>query len=776
MLTWAMPRSRSRASLSMGSDHSPRSGAPLAACAAILVALLPPGPALAWLLCVAPDGETSGDCSDGYYPDFASALSAAYLLPLAGPGEDVEIRLLGDPDGPPHYESISADTRGSVLDEVLPEVHLNFRDRLLCPGPGSPQGEPVFSLSTGAWVIVESLAIDLGPDGPCPSERPGAQFQGGGWIHFSSADLAGWTGWGVSAAITGDTTALWFENSSIRNGLGPALRSSHTLGLVLSEIVGNRLPPDSGTPAIVHLAPLVGTLDLRDTVLFGNLVEDGPGERALVAGEVTRLRNTAVIANGLAGDDVAAFRLGFLGWAHEPGEDISIDEFRALLDSVIARNRHIVLPDDFELPTWPMSEFVQTPWSDDVPRCLGEPDTSPFHLRPSPFADLPLGSGPLIVVDPEGGYPPAGGLVMARNFIVENESSGSALIDARLAPGLSLQLMHDTLAGNRAGSLVRVAGGGPGSELVAVRNLLVDGEDGPRPIEIDAGVERVFVSMNASAGRPWSEGVAATGHSIVGPDILVGDLAFADTDAFRALSACERHALLCPGTGAGDCDAWAGEAGALQCAPDAAAEWLPDPATAQQIEWEWPWDTGFLPRGIPAADVAGATGWLCATARGTLDKPSSATEWGDADGYPDAFDCDNEDPSVVPALPAKDGVSTRWCDPAGGSCWVCPEGTEMQDDDSGDDDSGDVDDDSQGDDDSDASREAWGACTGCGLPWTCEDGLLVLALAPLVLLPRRARPPGRSPRSRGLAGHAAPRRLHLSSSAASSSRSARSRA
>jgi hypothetical protein len=181
----------------------------------------------------------------------------------------------------------------------------------------------------------------------------------------------------------------------------------------------------------------------------------------------------------------------------------------------------------------------------------------------------------------------------------------------------------------------------------------------------------------------------------------------------------------------------------LVCAPDEAAAWIPAHASIDAVSFPWPWlATYFDPPG-PARDLPGASGWTCDWGRGTRDLlvlPDAGT-WGDADGVPDALDCDNDDAGVVPSHPDLDGFATAECSPGGHQCYVCPDGSVIvdEDDSPGDDDAAQDDDDGQLVDDDDSGGvassqvEQGGDSQGCGFSWTCEGaGVTVLPLLPLI--------------------------------------------
>ncbi len=716
-----------------------------------LAALYVVGPSLAHAadlsLCVAPSGESPepGECLDGTFPTIAEALATAEALPTGGPSDTTFITLLGGPESPPHLESIVVDTRGNAME---PQFRLLLSHRPLCPTPDSPPGDPVIEIATNGNSSVDGLNLDLSPEGPCPGTRSGVLGWGGGQVGVINSEIVGWTGFAVADGLAGEPLELTLYSCSIRGGLGSAVRAHNSLVMGGNEIVGNRLPNNSLSPALVWIDTTAREVKIWDLVLFGNLVQ---GTGALMQTQADWLRNVAFIANGTEGGPL--LRAGFGEWRHEAGADPGEVDLIGLSDCIFARNSRVGgIESDFELPAWEEGGIVSPLVSGGL-RCLGEGNPAPYHERPNPFDGYGGGEGPLIELDPAVGYPDEGGLMIARSFFVENQVGAGPLVEARLAPGLSVQFIHNTVGGNDALSQVISAdGGGAGSEVVAVRNLFIGSGDSTSPglVTTTAGVDRVFVSMNGSVdGPPWSPGSEEGREAeLVGPQVPLTGAFFRDGSAVRISSACDQLLERCGGLTPEACDTWAGEHGTVPCAIDAAANWIPTPGSAGSMSWEWPWDTEFLPREVAGADRLGATGWLFDEQRGTLD---GVEPIGDADGYPDLFDCDNTDPDVIPRVPEFNGVDSATCVPDGGNCWVCPEGTEADDDDDDDDDSATDDDDS-----SEGSPEEPGAdpepeetsplrgdgCEwgpGCGFSWSAK-GAWVLLL-PICGAPSRRRRP-----------------------------------
>jgi hypothetical protein len=206
--------------------------------------------------------------------------------------------------------------------------------------------------------------------------------------------------------------------------------------------------------------------------------------------------------------------------------------------------------------------------------------------------------------------------------------------------------------------------------------------------------------------------------------------------------------LLCPEL-ANDCS----QGGFAFCALDAAAEYLPAAATLAAMSVPWPWNGEFDLRSVsgPEGAVAGATGWWCGQHLFPWDRFIFGTkERGDGDPWTTLFDCDNDDETVTPVLPAEDGIETEDCRRLEDGCYECPDGTEVSDDD----DSTELDDDdsTQTTDDDDSSGaedpvpepgttrfEVSGCSTsGCGIGYHCDEGVIV-ALIPALALGWRIR-------------------------------------
>lgn len=663
-------------------------------------------------VCVAPAGETGGskECADGTFASFETALAAGQNLPL-GDGEELNVRLLGGPESAPVVETLSIDTRGTPLTNLAFELN----KRPLCPAPETPPGDPVVEIVTTDYVFVRGLAIDLSSEGPCPGEHPGILTWGtDGRVLLTETELVGWTGWGVTSGLLGEPVDLTMTWSSIRRGTGTALHVSGPIALNHVEFVSNALPGNLIAEGLVWVEPSSWKQELRDLVFFGNHVAAGPTDRGLFSGPFEQARNLVIVANGL-GDGVAAVRAGYHPWYHAPETEPKPGANVGLFDSVIARNRHVTLTEAPELPDWPDSTLLTTPDESQPARCLDEGGT-PLSDRPSPFVGLGVdASGPLVSIDPGLGYPDDGGFLFARTFVVENENN-APLVEARLASGLSLQLIHNTFDPPAGTAVMRLRAASSGSELVLVRNLLGASGREVAPLSLDESPGRLHVSMNGVVDGPgWTTGLPDGDTSLLGPDLPPTAVSYLDEAVVRDADGCMQLERACPGVDM-TCNEWQQAVGAVPCAVDAAARWVPDDDAAAWLSWGWPWGTSFFPDAVDGAQVLGATGWQCAVARGTLDGEPPA---GDGDGFPDAFDCDNLDASVVPRLPVDNGVDTLDCDPAGGECWTC----------------------TTREAEPPPAPKAPTGCAGCGYSWDpVEEPLLGSLLLLAVPLRRRHRP------------------------------------
>ena len=728
----------------------PKAARPIQAVGALVACLLllPHAWAADADLCVSPEGTVdSGFCAglpcEAYLGSFAEALETAALLPdIGGQRPHVAICLLADPAQPdrPHTESLVVD--GSVAEPL----ELLFWDRMLCPDPGSEPDQALLELSTSGLGIIHGLSSDMHEGGDCPTARPGVSLSGGGSV-ILGLDLSGASGFGVHNGVEATPVELNITPSSIRNGTGPAVRSSGTTTLIEVLIAGNRVDDTTGGRALLW-GEGDSDLFLRSSVVFGNLIVDEAGDRALVEASRAAIDNSTIVANGLVG--VPLLRLGFTPQVYT-ASDTGLDSEAGwgVWNSVLSRNRQLASATDSAPPP-----FDAVDWHDpQVPHCGGLAPGNAWFEMDSPFAALEAGDGPLVVLEPDLGQTSQGESLFLRTAFIDNVVGDAPLVSfGGGGADLWVEFLHDTFAGNDSRQLIEWTGTTPGGGLVTIKNLQVDPVEMPL-LGVPTYLSAVTSTWNVGPpGTVWMEPQSRDGW-LLGPDLEASGQ-FRDPSEVRALDDCGRFRLVCPGTTIEDCVAWSEASLRLVCALDAAAAYVPSDDFAADLDFAWPWQTSFFPSAIDRAGIPGATGWTCSSLRGTADSPPdlSGGQLGDLDLYPDAVDCDNEDPDVFPQVPEYDGITSPYCEAPEGSCYVCPEGSippPQDDDDSGDDDdAGDDDDNSFLPDDDDsggASVETGCGSSGCGFAWSCDDDggtvFLAILLLPLSLRRRRSADP-----------------------------------
>jgi len=636
---------------------------------------------------------------------FAEAVADALV---SGSGSETEICLLasGAPLGTPHTESVVVDNTGAQLGDSLT---VRFDQRPLCPDPTSAADQPVVeAITDGPFITLLGAEIDLSASGPCSTTgRPGISLQGGGSAAVSDSRIDGASGYGIGSGLGGLAVLLTVQGSRVANTDGPAVHVTGPAGLLDSEIAGNLVDASTGGAAVIWAEGPSGIIDLRDTVVFGNVADGDGGAQALILG-TNFVLGSAVIGNAVSGG-IPVLELQYAPLAYTwDGASVSWDGF-GVLNSVFSRNRQVASLSGHTMtsvepaPSWPAFSI----------RCIGDFATTPYHLLPGAGEALAAGSGSLIAVSADA-LPSFAETVFLRNFFVANETGGEPLISADGgAIGLVHQFMHNTLADNTAEQMLVVEGPVLSeSVLVAARNLLASGPaTGAPQFEIDGAPDSVIVTFNAGpAGTNWIGGAPGVEADLVGPQLETPAPDFEDVAFVRGLSACDRFQLVAPAMTFADCASMASANDPLDCSIDQADAWIPTQTFVEGLS-AWGWDTDFFDIGLSTwqADTVGASGWDPVEARGTIDF-IGVGPFGDLDWHPDAVDCDNFDPAVHPILPAFDGIDSPFCEADPGSCYVCPPGTVPppgDDDDStlGDDDDsagGDDDDSAPGDDDDSA--------------------------------------------------------------------------
>jgi len=701
-------------------------------------------------LCVGDDLAPPGRCGacDDTFASFAEAAAEA-LAQQASAVDTLAVRLclldlaFGQDA---HVESLVLDNTG----DVYGNLNLDLGGRSYCPDADAPTGAPVIDLVAGSFDMVSGLNIDVSASSVCPATASGL-VSGGVGLTVIEPTLNGTSGvgieWGVTHPAGGN---LVVEGGSIVNALGAALEATNSVLLARVQVSGCRVDGASGGAAVVAGLGGASQLIFRDSVFSSNLAV-GAG-RGVVTGPIVIVDNSAFLGNGMA-EGAALVVTSPLPVFLEQGGEPQEGRVFGIFDSVFAGNRVLGSIGEFELPPLAAALFAD----DSGQRsCASIPEGTPFESRSDAFASLPGGDGPLLRASDLGSGEDM--FWLRKSFLVENETGSSPLIVLDGTPNDTLiELTHNTVAGNLSGSVLSVTSDGS-ARVSILRNLVVGAGPGAAPlVDVVGGLGGAFASMNAVLGeaRTWFSADLEAEFSLFGPDLIVSDPEFRALDDVQALDSCGRHTMVCGDDSVDDCEAAEGEGLArLTCAAGAAGAWLPTPEFAGELTVAWPWKGSYF---VDGAQVPGATGGSCGFRRGTLDEASlgAGGSWGDHDGYPDAFDCDNLDADVVPSLPEEDGFATETCAPSGHDCYLCPKGSVVvgDDDDSAilpddDDDSTDDDDSGLADDDDDTEGPPDGldgemtgcGVGGCGFAWSCESGGSIAWLGLLIPLSRRRVP------------------------------------
>jgi hypothetical protein len=761
-------------------------------CAAVFVASAAPSAALAGAavdagFCVDAGGAEPTNSCAGFpclvsHPSFDSALAAAAALPdlTDGTRPHVVICLVSDEA---HFESLDVDNRGDAVGDPL---ELEFGDTPLCPGVGAAAGEPVVSFETGDGDSVFGLNIDLRDAGVCGGNadgHPGLLLGGPGSFGFYGT-ISGAHGYSIGNGLDADPASLVVGQAALTDCLGPAIWTREYASLASLEVSNCRVDASTGGGALIW-DELNRGISLGGGVIFGNLVDgNSGGAQALIRGQLFGLDRMAIVANAAAGG-IPFVETGYGVTPYSVGEDgVPEGQPRGISGSVFSRNRQVSSTEGFVMPPATVSAFGEA----SAGACAGLALNAPLEFRPSPYEGLPTGDGPLLRLLPELGADGDGEFAVRHSFFTGNELGGGSLIEADTGAANTLvHILQNTFADNGAARVLDVQDAFVDSGAWVLRNLWAPGDATlPAPAPGDALVRlggfpgRVVVSMNVAAeGVAWLDPAAQpSGASVTGPQVSVledvfVEGAFLPAAEVRGAEPPARAALVCPGADPAYWTQLAGQGQRFPCAVDDAAAWIPAPGFVASLGEPWPWATSFFESSSGGAwEAPGATGWDCSVARSTLDRIVDNGDWGDGDGFPDALDCDNEDPSVVPALPPWDGYAAPpFCEDAGFDCYECPAGSETpppgDDDSAADDDSGsgdDEDDDSGSPADDDDSalgsdddgeppgrsfliREGCHRGSGCGFAWSCEGGggagdagsALSAALLPLAALSGRRR-------------------------------------
>ncbi len=667
-----------------------------------------------------PDPFCSGQPCSQVHSTMGDALDAAAALPDVAVLERPEVWIcmgLELPDsGSPYEESLIVDNRGGVFGEPLSLI----LKRPWCPSPSSGPSQAAVEVVSDGDVFVRGPSIDMNSTGPCDSgPRPGVSFWGGGVFGHIDMLIDGWSGYGVANGVAGPPGELHVGEGAILNGQGAAVRSSTSVTINEMEIAGNET---AGAVALLWVDTVDERLRLNDSAVYGNLAE--PPAQALAIGSPLVVNNSAFIANATVGEvPLIATGAVFPDYAEDADSEGS---FGGLRNTILSRNRSLLNPPP-DVPAVEPGVYVDPGQS----TCAAIP-SQPYEDRPPPWGDLPSATLSVLVSvtgqraesveDDENLL-----FFVARSFFVANDHDVLLQVEA---PGgqADVVLVHNTVA-DANGALLLELTGEPDTAIALIRNLYAGAPPDGVPVLVRSPSSSYVATMNAGPeGTDWGPGGQEVEHVLVGPNPPYTSVVFRPGSDLRSLDPCDRFAAVCADYEPGDCDELTGEY--YTCLPDIAADYVPDSSTETEIALPWPWQTSWL--GEPSVATAGATGWRCTEIPGTQDRWEDE---GDADGFPDALDCENLDPDVIPGLPEHDGYSSKYCDDSEVDCFQCPEGSQPPPD---------ADDDDSGIEESpgDGTLGTVGGegCAGCGFGWSCDDGRLVLmALLFVPVLSRRRR-------------------------------------
>lgn len=423
--------------------------------------------------------------------------------------------------------------------------------------------------------------------------------------------LDGWSEGGLTSAC--DLTVERTELASM-SGASPIIETSDgaSLSLNRSALFGNAV---SGSP----LVRVDGVVDLSGSVLAENVVVGGVLVLVSGAGGLHRIERSTFSGNSLLAEGTAVAA--------------------PLVERGLATSS-FCLPDGADdLPYLGR----QGPVAEGVPGdvALVEFEGQGIELRMWKSAFLGSVRGPESVLVRAGGF--AQRLLLLNNTFDE---SGPALdLNGGQAFGAARNLWSGA-------ATVQTSGGWGSYEHT-----------------MDVFADKSSTWENAFAGAVRLEGPF--------PELLPFPPYRSAVSEYSEVSECERIVGVCPDVDASLCDdPNALRSGNLACALHEGVNVRLDPDFPDSTRPAWPWDTSVVAdalRGAPE-NRFGMEGGRCGFEPWVTDDLLPGGGQADGDGYSSLTDCGNEDGSVVPVVPSRDGLDGGEC--VATPCWTCPDGSE----------------------------------------------------------------------------------------------------
>jgi len=591
----------------------------------------PAGTTTDWIACNAPMPCT------GTFSTISDALAAAAVAPDPDPSDPPAHTICVATPATPHTESFVIENSSGALGTYVgvqfigSAVGTNWCD----DGQGaSSAGITVVGEANGDTQFeVIGLRTDTAD---CGRTRPVLDVQKGFGALVLSIVRGGGTAMTGSAPSALEGTLI-LDRSLLDAGTGSAMAGSISLWTVNSVISGF----SSSNESILQSTIVGGQVLTQDTVLFGSVVS--ASALLYAAGQIS-LHRTHVGSNVVY--DAPLVEVQPLS-AGGPLKQI-------IADSEFAENRLLTTGSGSpSAVTQPMLPIVGGP---DI--CL--PTASQgfsFANRAAPVASGSPSDQPLILLGPHPGV--ADSHRVYRTFFVDNEL-GSLAAHVRFGAGhfgSQLFFLHNVVSASNAPVISAEPGGN--CSLHTARNLLLG-----TPFN-ELGSTFDFGEMTLDAFEDESQWLLTTPPGLYGPSLDLDTPVFESAATVLSEDDCARSTRLCPENGVNCSDGFRG------CTLLGGTAYHLAAPSALAASAPWPWASTMLESTDPNEWTVGPEGWLC----GTTELPSDNVEKLDGDGFTDLVDCDNLDASVFPVLPALDGYSGPWCDPAGEACYVCPPGS-----------------------------------------------------------------------------------------------------